>query len=643
MENLLSELSSKLTSQETAIQKLHTTVTDLDNRYKEKIDGLVQTFTQLVTDVKSSLEPRNVPIERLSRQIDDGFRRLYDEKLSHLREETDRANQQKDFVQDQMVRTLADVVTGFDSVKNLPHLIVEKFDLTNQQVQGNLENIKKENEKTESMFETSKTLIEKSFTEVNKTLENVRQKQGTSEKRMKEMNVKILEIDDNVIGINYDFLPKIKDTLTKVTELQETTNQIAGIEDDQTGRVSLRDVTKEISQSTQALTDEIKKVSRTAEENIEKTNDAVAEVLEHIANDFKPMIDCKEEIFEHLKENQKNSTDLLKEKMAVVMKNMQKTEQNITSVFLNTSVEVNEARKEADEFVKNKLREVLDSSNKGKEAVSKMFKDVLHQVDQGRKQSEQIIRGDVATVLKNVNSIPAHVTNVGNSIKDKVTMEKKDSDKRIGNQETKIINCVERVGREAKSKVAESNEEQTNQLNVFIDEQLQFGIRDLYDVVEKEAQILRDYSQTTYKDKRTQFNFYFKVRDFKRRKKSGVQVYSPPWYIEKFNTCLRGYVKFKFDGDLSIMILPGRRPQLVGLPCKSEYKYKHKVSVVNEDSDKEKMLKSNDLTYTWDEKEGKLYREWGYNIDTVSCETLEKDGFIEKDVLLLKYAISIVE
>ena len=176
----------------------------------------------------------------------------------------------------------------------------------------------------------------------------------------------------------------------------------------------------------------------------------------------------------------------------------------------------------------------------------------------------------------------------------------------------------------------------------------------MYDVVEKEAQILRDYSKVNSlpppllfvpnygKDNITQFNFYFRVRDFTRRTKSGVSVYSPPWYIEKLNTCLRGCVTFLPNGNLDIWLYPGRNPKLVGLPPKDKYSYKYKVSVVTDDVDKEKMIKEEYGHGAQDEKEEKVHAEWGNNIGCVSCESLEKEGYIEWDALLLKYDISIV-
>ena len=104
---------------------------------------------------------------------------------------------------------------------------------------------------------------------------------------------------------------------------------------------------------------------------------------------------------------------------------------------------------------------------------------------------------------------------------------------------------------------------------------MQYEIRDISDVIDKEAQLSREVARKTGSDGRKVFDFHFQVDDFTRRVKSDDKVFSLPWYVPQLDTCLKGLVGFTTDSRLEVRLIDGPYPKLVGLQAKPQKQYKY--------------------------------------------------------------------
>ena len=185
-------------------------------------------------------------------------------------------------------------------------------------------------------------------------------------------------------------------------------------------------------------------------------------------------------------------------------------------------------------------------------------------------------------------------------------------------------------------------ETQTEFLSVLqgdLDKHLQYLFRDLTEVMEKEGQLMRELNHETDTYNRNVYQFYFPVKLFKQRVKSGVWVISCPWYVQQFDTSLRGNVKFNADGTLGVWMVFGRYPNRVGLLPRQPVTFYYKVSVVDEDDNREKILGESPLGYL--DEVGQKIRFDALAIDgwKMLCLELQEMGFVKLDTLVIKYVL----
>ncbi|XP_005112837.1 uncharacterized protein LOC101850387 [Aplysia californica] len=166
---------------------------------------------------------------------------------------------------------------------------------------------------------------------------------------------------------------------------------------------------------------------------------------------------------------------------------------------------------------------------------------------------------------------------------------------------------------------------------------------DLINMIEKEAQLTRESSRWTGVEYRPKYEFYFNIKRFKQRVGSGTDVFSCPWYIAQFDSCLKGSVDFNADGTIGIWLLYGRYPKVVGLTPKKKKQFKYKIMLVDmDDETKQKTLKD-DTDVNFDEtSQSAGYGSQGYEVGNYSCAELQQEGFVEGDTLVLKYEITAV-
>ena len=502
-----------------------------------------------------------------------GYKQVQDasgQSLIQLQEEIVELKKDKDFMREKLNKPMSDLLSGVESLKLLPtqvtgdqqrgitpvdlntdvHQLKEelkvefsqlssKSEETKDQIEKYMQELKENNGRVSESLKEIKKMVEKNHSETRADSITITKNQSNLKKEMKTQFGKVAQsfekVDDQILGLRHDYLHKIDDILAKVVEIQSETGNILCVGDEQTNRVSLCDVIGEVKQTAAMLKDEIVKMSTENEENREKINDGLAEVVEHITNE-----------------------------------------------------------------------QIPDLARSWKIDVEKYFK------------------SEMTNMAKVVNQA------------------KDDTNTLIKGEMTKVSNDLNNAKNETKLKIAESNSEATQEMKFYVDGQLQFLIRDIYSVVEKESQLARQVIRKTGGDTRKVYDFYFRVLDFSQRVRSGVAVYSCPWFIQQLDTCLQGKVRFRTNGNLNVSLNDGRSPKLVGLQPRQKKSYKYKVCVVNAGDGKEKILSGETSGNSDESIQNVQFFSWGYNIGDFSCQQLVNDGFIYAHNLLLKDTITIV-
>ena len=207
-------------------------------------------------------------------------------------------------------------------------------------------------------------------------------------------------------------------------------------------------------------------------------------------------------------------------------------------------------------------------------------------------------------------------------------------------EEVHVVQDMSRT--ESKHELQDVRTRLLREIHSDVDRQLQAACRDVFEIVEKEAHLTRDHHRSWSKTKpRAAHEFHFQVRDFKYRVGSGVKVFSFPWHIPQFESCLKGFVCFNSDGKLSAMLVDGRYPRCVGVSCRPSRLYSYRVTVVDPCSElREKMVRERHDGVFDEAAQGLRPDGHGVVLDTLSCEQLEREGYIRHDTLTLKYVIT---
>ena len=191
-----------------------------------------------------------------------------------------------------------------------------------------------------------------------------------------------------------------------------------------------------------------------------------------------------------------------------------------------------------------------------------------------------------------------------------------------------------------RSEIQSSGKQIVNKIHTDLDRQLQHHARDLTDLVDKEFQLSRDMARTTTAGRKNTYSFVFRVREFNSRVKSGIIVYSCPWYVHQLDTCIKGWVYFLPDGQLRISIGHGRYPATVGLAPRDKKSFKFKVCVFEEVEGKDVKVVKDSTGWSFDETSQKVYNAtWGHHVGDVSCQSLVDEGYVRDGVLLVRYKI----
>ena len=216
-----------------------------------------------------------------------------------------------------------------------------------------------------------------------------------------------------------------------------------------------------------------------------------------------------------------------------------------------------------------------------------------------------------------------------------------DHKEEIKNMKLELINDVTEVKVSTHLKIEQSQEKSTKNVQNFFDKELQVCLKNLTYFIEKESQLSREVARNEPPNNRSVYEFYFAITDFTRRQKSNVAVYSPPWYVEQFDSCLRGHAWFKLNGNICLSLQNGRYPKLVGLEPKPKKTFMLTACVVKKGGNKEHVLKDQTCAYL-DESEQRLHCDsWGNQIGDFSCQQLNNDGFVSDDCIVIKYTITV--
>ena len=202
-------------------------------------------------------------------------------------------------------------------------------------------------------------------------------------------------------------------------------------------------------------------------------------------------------------------------------------------------------------------------------------------------------------------------------------------------EEMHVVDDMSRT--ELKHNIKEVRTRLAREIHSDVDRQLQAACRDVCEVVEKEAHLTRDKPKV----KGHPQEFYFQIKDFKYRVGSGVKVFSFPWHIPQFESCLKGFACFNTDGKLSVMLVDGRYPKCVGVPCKPSKLYSYKVTVADPCNElREKLVKERHDGVFDEAAQGMRPDGHGIVLETLACDQLEREGYIRHDTLTLKYVIA---
>ena len=207
-----------------------------------------------------------------------------------------------------------------------------------------------------------------------------------------------------------------------------------------------------------------------------------------------------------------------------------------------------------------------------------------------------------------------------------------------------VRRVIERSNEDIKDDISKVKDQIIKDVRTDTDKQIQYQNRDLADVIEKEAFLSRELIRSPDEGYRNVYEFYFPVRNFDKRVGSGVWVFSCPWYVNQFGSCLKGAVWFKPDGTVFIKLIDGRYPKVVGLKPKPRNSFSFKVSVVDEGGKiEEKVLGGSHVGEHDEVRQGILLGIWGDWIGSFPCDDLRQGGYVKCGTLLVKYVITVQE
>ena len=369
-----------------------------------------------------------------------------------------------------------------------------------------------------------------------------------------------------------------------------------------------------------SISADVKNIGKQFTEDVCKVSTAV---IEHISRNEIPIFvkETKDKFLEGLSENRQIMEDMLEKRQ-------------------NYDEKIKEQMNIIEDYVHDVLEKMENvEENNSSSTIKKEMEDSIDTISQNLKQTFEKGFSDITRELKcGIDDINEKNKNTVNDIKGDL----KDAINNISTENQDISYEITKAT-ENTLKATEDTLKATRDHEKTLDRHLQFGIRDIFNVIEKEAQLIRETVRTRT-NTRTTYHFFFHIRDFSRRESSCVQVFSCPWYITQFDSCLQGWVEFLNEGLLVIRLIDGRYPKIVGLEPKTSGKYKYKVRAIGRSENKEKLLKEEIFGAVHDESQQELHGSvWGSDIGEFSCEEFEKNGYVVNDALLLKYSIKIVE
>ncbi|KAK6960765.1 DNA double-strand break repair Rad50 ATPase [Biomphalaria glabrata] len=197
-------------------------------------------------------------------------------------------------------------------------------------------------------------------------------------------------------------------------------------------------------------------------------------------------------------------------------------------------------------------------------------------------------------------------------------------------------------GQQMQQEIVDSLDDKLEKVVKSLDASLTAVKHELFEVVEKEAQLVRD--KMAHKSAPRSFyvcDFYVKyVRDMV---KNGDSQIGPPWHIDQLGSCVKGYVETVGNGDMYVTLMYGRNPIGVGMLPRSGVKLKVKATIKDVMGDLPEVLVG-EVVWNCDENGIKDNRIWGKKIGVVSGRNLLYKGYGDKEgyghcAMLIRYEI----
>ncbi|XP_055868142.1 uncharacterized protein LOC106057155 [Biomphalaria glabrata] len=170
--------------------------------------------------------------------------------------------------------------------------------------------------------------------------------------------------------------------------------------------------------------------------------------------------------------------------------------------------------------------------------------------------------------------------------------------------------------------------------------------KELFDVTEKEGQLVRDrLSSPAQPRKHYICDFY--VPQFRDKIKSSVIVYSPPWHIEPLSSSVKGLVEFNENADCSVWLVHGRHPREMGLNLRISVQLDVVATIMDIRGHLPNRLVGHAL---WDCNEAKIRDNsyWGELIGVLPCWEIIGKGYgkeegYDDESLLIRFDIHVLE
>ena len=135
------------------------------------------------------------------------------------------------------------------------------------------------------------------------------------------------------------------------------------------------------------------------------------------------------------------------------------------------------------------------------------------------------------------------------------------------------------------------------------------------------------------------------MHDYSKWKGWGGDQFSRLWFIDDFGSHVKGCVTFETD-KLSVWLVHGQDPRMLGLHAADIFKFKLKVTVIKQDGGKD-VMDVGTICDDFDESSIDVGCDgWldvcGHECGTISCSDLEAKGFVTSDSVLLRFEIVVL-